>query len=280
MATYPTGGQFGEYPYQPMAAGGANAAARFQTNPGTAVPGTQTPNPWMQEMQNVLSGFGFKPGDWGKQAGGINGRGNGNGNGALNWSPDVNSWIASATGGGGTDGMNSPAAAIKAALPGIYEEQTRSFGNAAQKMGQTGMLASSPYMEALGRVSRKSSGDIASLTENMYFQAAESASQRQMQRDLALKNLQMQAASMGANRDQASWQQANANNQNGMSNQMSLANLIGDWYNQMRNTDENRSMSQWQIMEEQARQEAERARLEAPGNPVNQNYGFSSGYGG
>lgn len=203
---------------------------------GTATPAQKTPNPWVREMQGVLKGFGFDPGSLASLFGQQKDR---------SMDPTALGYLnASVSGGPVGTGFVDPAAAIKAALPGIYEQQTKAFGDSAARFGRTGMLASSPYMEALGGVSRKSTNDIASLTENMLYQAYESMANRQLQADIANRNRQLQAAQLAQNAAQAGW--ADNGNANALS---SLMSQVGDWYMRMREGDEGRSMSQWSMQQ-------------------------------
>lgn len=264
MATYPYQGQFGQGTSNPQWGGGKNmATARFQTTPLTAVPAGVTPNPWMRELSTVLSGFGFNPKTMSMSGGKANA-----GYGSL--SPEVMAWIKASLGpgGAGAGGLTQTAvtptapvdtsAAIRAALPGIQEQQTKSFGEAAKRFGQTGMLASQPYMEALGNVSRKSSNDIASLIENLVYQAGEQYANRQLQAGEGYAGRQLQASEGYQNR-LASANEANkgrmfdaanlafqnwqGNRENGNADQLALMQLLGDWYMRMREGDENRTLS-------------------------------------
>ena len=203
---------------------------------GTAAPAQKAPNPWVREMQNVLKSFGFDPSRMASMYGNQQDR---------PMDPTAFGYMQSSVSGNpvGTNFVD-PAAAIRAALPGIYEQQTKAFGDAAARFGRTGMLASSPYMESLGGVSRKSSNDIASLTENMLYQANESMANRQLQADIANRNRQLQAAQLAQAAAQAGWR--DGDNASAMA---SLMNQVGDWYMRMREGDEGRSLSQWSMQQ-------------------------------
>ncbi len=272
MATYPYQGQFGQGLSNPQWGGGKNMqTARFSTTPSTAVPAAGVgPNAWTRELQGVLNSFGMNPANQGMG-------GAPNGYGGL--SPEVLAWIKASMGQNNTTqtpttttatsltptSTVSTEGAIRAAMPRIQEEQTRNFGQAAKRFGQTGMLASTPYMEALGSVSRNSTNDIASMIEQMIYQANEAQANRALQAGEGHQNRLLQAGEGAQNRAfnaAEAWRgreygaqqsnldrAANASNlaynnwQAGRGDQTALMQLLGDWYMRMREGDENRSLS-------------------------------------
>lgn len=237
MATYPISGQFGQGIGNPQFGGKNMATQRLTPNWSAGLGG----NPWLSELQNVMKQLGFNYGNM------TAGSGSNPSTGGL--PQNTFNWLANATaGGGGTPlpvnaRLTDTTAALNAALPGIYEKQTKSFGNAAKRFGQTGMLASQPYMEALGGVSRNTTNDIANLTQNLTFQANESAAQRGLSADLATQADQL--ARDLANRSRlmtaAGWSLDNSNADSAKN--LEAANLLGDWYMRMREGDENRTLS-------------------------------------
>ncbi len=196
-------------------------------------------NAWLSELQNVMKKLGFNYGS-------LSGAG---ATGAGGKTPNMWDFVAQATGGGGGTSpainprLTDVTAAINAAKPAIYEEQTKGFGNAAKRFGQTGMLASSPYMAALGDVSRKSTNDIASLIENLTFQANESAAQRGLTGDIATMNDQTSRDLANRSRLMDAARLAWDTSQSGDANALAAAQLLGDWYMRMREGDENRTLS-------------------------------------
>ena len=86
------------------------------------------------------------------------------------WSPDDASVPTSSI---------DPMAVIRSAKPRLEEEMNRSFGSAAQRLGNMGALMSSGYAKELGKGARKASSDLGELTMNTLFQAGENQAQRE-----------------------------------------------------------------------------------------------------
>ncbi len=163
-----------------------------------------------------------------------------------------------------------PSAVIRAQLPKIQEMQDQSFANAAARFGATGMGVSTPYAQALGDVSRKTSNDIAGLTEGYYYQSATDAAARQLQADLANRQNQlavggqwMGATESGLDRDLQAQMQSNQMfldaakayggfYDSGGQNTSALASLAGQLAGLYGTSMENQAQRSWQSGENQA----------------------------
>lgn len=65
-----------------------------------------------------------------------------------------------------------PQSVINASLPALDEARQQGFAGAGARAGQSGFAMSTPYMEALGGVERKTQNDLAQLTQGMLYDAA------------------------------------------------------------------------------------------------------------
>ena len=86
-----------------------------------------------------------------------------------------------------------PNKAIEAWEPYMEEQRGQGFAEAANRMGQSGMNASTPYSEALGGVARKSADDTARIAAEYQYRAQESMAQRDLQRQMAEQQAGLQA---------------------------------------------------------------------------------------
>jgi len=133
--------------------------------------------------------------------------------------------------------MVDPSAVIASAQPGIMENMNNAFADAGNRFGSSGMVGT-PYAGALGEASRGAANDIANITNQYQFQAAQSAAEREQQRALA---------EYGA--DYNSWAQ-----QGDWAHQGQLADMgqnfgawgqMGDWQNQQSLNNANIGNQQW-----------------------------------
>ena len=136
-----------------------------------------------------------------------------------------------------------PNKAIRSWEPYMAEQRERGFAEAGQRMGQSGMTASTPYAEALGGVARKSTDDLGRIAAEYQYRAQESMAQRDLQRQMA-----EQGAGLSAWGQQGNW-----------GHQGQLADLArdfgawqteGGWQQQANQNQANRDLSQWQTQQQ------------------------------
>jgi len=123
-----------------------------------------------------------------------------------------------------TAGMVDPSAVIASAQPGIMEKMNNAFADAGNRFGSSGMVGT-PYASALGDASRGAANDIANITNQYQFAAAQQAAQLEQERALA-----EYAA------DYNSWAQAGDWGHQGqladMNQNLAAWGQMGDWQNQ------------------------------------------------
>ena len=133
--------------------------------------------------------------------------------------------------------MVDPSAVIASAQPGIYENMNNAFADAGNRFGSSGMVGT-PYAGALGEASRGAANDIANITNQYQFQAAQSAADREQQRAMA---------EYGA--DYNSWAQsgdwAHQGQLANMDQNMNAWGQMGDWQNQQSLQQGNLANQQW-----------------------------------
>ena len=132
-----------------------------------------------------------------------------------------------------------PNKAIESWEPYMAEQREKGFAEAGNRMGQSGMVSSTPYAEALGGVARKSTDDMGRLAAEYQYRAQESMAQRDLERQMA-----EQGAGLQAWGQQGDWQ-----------SQGQLADLArefggwqtqGGWQQQANQNQADRDLSQWQ----------------------------------
>jgi len=157
--------------------------------------------------------------------------------------------------------MVDPSAVIASAQPGIMENMNNAFADAGNRFGSSGMVGT-PYAGALGEASRGAANDIANITNQYQFQAAQSAADREQQRAMAEYGAdynswaqqgdwahQGQLADMGQNFNawgqMGDWQNQQALQQGNLANQQWMA--TNDWSNQ---NYQNQQSQQQQMMQQ------------------------------
>lgn len=123
-----------------------------------------------------------------------------------------------------TANMVDPSAVIASAQPGIMENMNKAFADAGNRFGSSGMVGT-PYAGALGEASRGAANDIANITNQYQFQAAQSAAEREQQRALA-----EYGADYNAWAQQGDW--AHQGQLADMGQNFNAWAQMGDWQNQ------------------------------------------------
>lgn len=83
-----------------------------------------------------------------------------------------------------TAGMVDPSAVIASAQPGIMENMNNAFADAGNRFGSSGMVGT-PYAAELGKASRGAANDIANITNQYQFAAAQQQAQLEQERAMA-----------------------------------------------------------------------------------------------
>jgi hypothetical protein len=101
------------------------------------------------------------------------------------------------------DNTLDPREAMAAWEPWAEEQRTLGFNEAANRAGRgaTGFKMSTPYVEALGNVSRRSAEDMGRIGAEYQFRAAQENARNQLQRQMA-----EQAAGLSAWGTQGGWE--------------------------------------------------------------------------
>ena len=136
-----------------------------------------------------------------------------------------------------TAGMVDPSAVIASAQPGIMENMNNAFADAGNRFGSSGMVGT-PYAGALGEASRGAANDIANITNQYQFQAAQSAAEREQQRALA-----EYGADYNAWAQQGDW--AHQGQLADMGQNFGAWGQMGDWQNQQSLNNANIGNQQW-----------------------------------
>ena len=123
-----------------------------------------------------------------------------------------------------TANMVDPSAVIASAQPGIMESMNEAFADAGNRFGSSGMVGT-PYSDSLGDAARGASNDIANITNQYQFAAAQQAAQLEQERAMA------EYAT-----DYNSWAQAGDWGHQGqlanMNQNLNAWGQLGDWQNQ------------------------------------------------
>ena len=136
-----------------------------------------------------------------------------------------------------TAGMVDPSAVIASAQPGIMEKMNQGFADAGNRFGSSGMVGT-PYAGALGEASRGAANDIANITNQYQFQAAQSAADREQARAMAEYQ-----ADYGAWAQQGDW--GHQGQLADMNQDMNAWGQMGDWQNQQSMQGDNLANQQW-----------------------------------
>jgi hypothetical protein len=136
-----------------------------------------------------------------------------------------------------TAGMVDPSAVIASAQPGIMEQMNVAFADAGNRFGSSGMVGT-PYSDSLGAASRGAANDIANITNQYQFAAAQSQAEREQQRALA-----EYGADFNAWGQQGDW--AHQGQLADMNQAFNAWGQMGDWQNQQALQGGNLANQQW-----------------------------------
>jgi len=195
----------------------------------------RTPQPIRMPKMNFGGMFGGGGGGWQPSAP------PGGGGGGFNYGefsgPGYQAGSAWDNPGIDTAQMVDPSAVIASAQPGIYENMNNAFADAGNRFGSSGMVGT-PYAGALGEASRGAANDIANITNQYQFQAAQSAADREQQRAMA-----EYGADYNAWAQSGDW--AHQGQLANMDQNMNAWGQMGDWQNQQSLQQGNLANQQW-----------------------------------
>lgn len=129
--------------------------------------------------------------------------------------------------------MVDPSAVIASAQPGIMENMNKAFADAGNRFGSSGMVGT-PYADALGTAARGASNDIANITNQYQFAAAQQAAELEQARQLA-----EYGADFNAWAQQGDW--AHQGQLADMNQAFNAWAQAGDW----QQSDQDRNLQQW-----------------------------------
>ena len=174
----------------------------YSQSPWDAQGGSGTQD-WMKELEKLTEMYG------GNVQGGAGKWGSANSPEAWNWlrggaganpyGGQARGWWESSTDPitammvSRSDLQTDPWEVINASKAGIGEQRDIGFGQAAQRMGQAGMLSSGSYAQELGGVQRKAENDYSQLVTQALYDASKFNSDKEMQAALANQGAKLQA---------------------------------------------------------------------------------------
>lgn len=133
--------------------------------------------------------------------------------------------------------MVDPSAVIASAQPGIMENMNKAFADAGNRFGSSGMVGT-PYAGALGEAARGAANDIANITNQYQFAAAQQAAELEQARQMA-----EYAADYNAWAQQGDW--AHQGQLADMNQAYNAWAQMGDWQYGANQGAQDRALQQW-----------------------------------